>query len=110
MVAFQIVHGHRVVVTVTSAVVCQMRKSLERRESLEKKWGRNRFPVGSQCSCECSVYLPSVCLGMNISKYITYVCPAHTGNTSQPHSWLGRRYRCAASPPGLIDPAWNTPL
>lgn len=63
MVAFQIVHGHRVVVTVTSAVVCQIRKSLERRrESLEKKGGRNRFlwdlsvHVSALCICHLCVW------------------------------------------------------
>lgn len=43
---------------VTSAVVCQWRKSLEGRgESLEKKGKKSRFAAGSQCLCECPVHL-----------------------------------------------------
>lgn len=43
---------------------------------------KGRFPVGSQCSCECSVYLWSVCLSMYI-RHICVLC-AHvpTRNTS----------------------------
>lgn len=67
MVAFQFVHGHCGGVTLPVLWFARGERALREDERAEKKGGRNRFPVGSQCSCKCSVYLPSVCLAMNTS-------------------------------------------